>query len=70
MTARASPLAMRETNPVQQPEQDLSHGIFATPALVRVSAGDRSRVLYGDLSETQRLRHFLAEGTAPAESAR
>lgn len=51
----------REIDLVEQPQECIRYGIFATPALLRVGAGDASNVLYGDLSEEQRLRRFLAD---------
>ena len=58
----------REIDLLQEPEQSLSYGVFATPALVRLGDDDSTSVLYGDLSEAQRLHHFLADGIGPPEA--
>lgn len=59
--------APREIDLVEQPEQGLRYGIFASPALLRM---DQSRpvILYGDLSEDSRLRHFLGNAGDPVEA--
>lgn len=51
----------REIDLVEQPQACIRYGIFATPALLRVDDGGAPSVLYGDLSEEQRLRRFLAD---------
>lgn len=55
-TARA-----HEIDLIEQPQECIRYGIFATPALLRIDDGDGepASVLYGDLSEEQRLRRFL-----------
>lgn len=63
-TARA-----REIDLVEEPGQALRFGIFATPALVHLGDDDSANVLYGDLSEEQRLRRFLADVIGPAENS-
>lgn len=49
-----------EIDLLREPQQAISFGIFATPALMRVDASGNRRVLYGDLSDEHRLKDFLA----------
>ncbi len=64
-----SDLHPREIDLIASPEQSLDYGLFASPALVRVRDGQTQSVLYGDLSDEVRLRHFLgdlASASSPA----
>lgn len=56
-----SDLQPYEIDLLQQPEQGLKHSVFATPSLLRVSPSGEVSVLYGDLSEEDRLSAFLSE---------
>lgn len=53
------PEMTQEIDLVQDPAQTFAYGIFATPALLRISDGEGAEVLYGDLSEPQTLERFL-----------
>lgn len=50
-----------EIDLIEQPDQGISHSVFATPSLLKTSATGEVSVLYGDLSEAERLHHFLAD---------
>lgn len=50
-----------EIDLLEQPEQGLKHSVFATPSLLKVSPTGEVSVLYGDLSEDDRLRRFLSD---------
>lgn len=50
----------REIDLLREPQQAISFGIFATPALMHIDAAGHRRVLYGDLCDAHRLRDFLA----------
>ncbi|MFP4061232.1 MAG: hypothetical protein ACOC26_02395 [Halochromatium sp.] len=54
--------ATREIDLTADPAQTLVYGIFATPALLRMSETGEAEVLYGDLSERRVLERFLALG--------
>lgn len=45
---------------LQDPQQAIHLGIFATPALMHVDASGHRRILYGDLSDERRLKDFLS----------
>ncbi|MEX2517137.1 MAG: circadian clock KaiB family protein [Gammaproteobacteria bacterium] len=47
---------------LSQPEQVIKYGVFATPALMNASQSGNPQILYGDLSNTDRLLKFLATG--------
>lgn len=49
-----------EIDLLDDPQQAITYGIFATPALMQINASGQRRVLYGDLSDEQRLKGFLA----------
>ncbi|MDX1608740.1 MAG: circadian clock KaiB family protein [Halofilum sp. (in: g-proteobacteria)] len=51
----------REVDLLAHPEQTVTYSVFATPALLRTSPTGEMSVLYGDLSEQDKLRHFLAD---------
>jgi circadian clock protein KaiB len=48
-----------EIDLLQNPEQTVTFSVFATPALIQSDAEGGMRVLYGDLSEKQKLHDFL-----------
>ncbi|MGM0951363.1 MAG: circadian clock KaiB family protein [Pseudomonadota bacterium] len=50
-----------EIDLLEQPEQGIKHSVFATPSLLKVSPTGEVSVLYGDLSEEDRLRRFLSD---------
>ncbi|MGI3212626.1 circadian clock KaiB family protein [Roseovarius tibetensis] len=45
---------------LQDPQQAIHLGIFATPALMHVDASGHRRILYGDLSDERSLKDFLS----------
>lgn len=49
----------REINLLNEPQQAISFGIFATPALMHIDASGNRKVLYGDLSDERSLTDFL-----------
>ena len=53
-------IADQEVDLLDDPEQAVAFTVFATPALVHVDAAGKRTVLYGDLSDTRRLREFLS----------
>jgi len=50
-----------EIDLIEHPEQTVTYSIFAAPALLRTSDDGDMSVLYGDLSEADKLHRFLAE---------
>ena len=50
-----------EVDLIKQPEAGLSHSIFATPALLKTSNDGTVSMLYGDLTNEERLYQFLLE---------
>ncbi|MFP4462751.1 MAG: circadian clock KaiB family protein [Guyparkeria sp.] len=50
-----------EIDLLEQPEQSITHSVFATPSLLRTSDTGAVSVLYGDLSDEDALRRFLAD---------
>lgn len=48
-----------EIDLLAQPHQITQHGIFATPALVRIDEAGSTAVIYGDLSDAEALERFL-----------
>lgn len=55
------PDCVQEVDVLAHPQVALEHGVFACPALM-VGGPERGRsVMYGDLSETEKVRHFLRE---------
>ncbi|MDZ7854312.1 MAG: circadian clock KaiB family protein [Halomonas sp.] len=50
----------REVDLLRDPQQAITFGIFATPALMHIDASGERRVLYGDLSDEHRLNDFLS----------
>ncbi|RUR30458.1 hypothetical protein ELY33_11425 [Vreelandella andesensis] len=50
-----------EIDLLEQPGQGITHSVFATPSLVKANETGEVSVLYGDLSDEERLSHFLAD---------
>ncbi|PPK51648.1 circadian clock KaiB family protein [Marinobacter persicus] len=50
-----------EIDLLEKPKEGVKHSVFATPALMKVGQGGDVSVLYGDLSETDRLQQFLSD---------
>jgi len=48
-----------EIDLLDQPEQTVAYSVFATPALLRTDALGEMSVLYGDLSDEDKLHDFL-----------
>lgn len=66
-----SDLGPREIDLLEQPEQGIAYSVFATPSLLKTSETGDVSVLYGDLSEEDRLRQFLSDlapGSGKAET--
>ncbi|TQE99671.1 MAG: hypothetical protein FKY71_07455 [Spiribacter salinus] len=51
----------QEVDLLETPQEGLTYSIFATPSLLRTDSGGDEGLLYGDLSDTDRLRRFLAD---------
>ena len=58
-----SDLKPREVDLLEDPHTGINQSVFATPSLLKTSANGEVSVLYGDLSEEEQLRQFLAELT-------
>ncbi|CAM3400881.1 circadian clock KaiB family protein [Halomonas lysinitropha] len=52
--------SVHEIDLLQEPQQAIRYGIFATPALMHIDASGNRQVLYGDLSDELRLKDFLS----------
>ena len=52
--------AVVEIDLLAAPQQALDHGIFASPALMITPAKGEASVMYGDLSDEDRVARFLA----------
>lgn len=50
-----------EIDLLTQPGQGLTHSVFATPSLLKTSDTGEISVLYGDLSDAERLYRFLSD---------
>ncbi|MGM0951659.1 MAG: circadian clock KaiB family protein [Pseudomonadota bacterium] len=50
-----------EIDLLEQPRQAIKHSVFAAPSLLKVGPDGETSVLYGDLSEEERLRRFLSD---------
>lgn len=50
----------QEIDLLDAPQEAIHFGVFATPALMHIDASGNCRVLYGDLSDQDRLRDFLS----------
>ena len=51
----------KEVDLLKDPQAALDHGIFATPALMVDHGEGEPSVMYGDLSETDRLHQFVGQ---------
>lgn len=49
-----------EIDLLEQPEQSVSHSVFATPALLRTGRDGAISTIYGDLSDERKLLDFLS----------
>ncbi len=56
-----SDLTPREVDLLDQPQAGLSYSVFATPSLLKADQQSDGALLYGDLSDEQRLERFLAD---------
>lgn len=56
-----------EIDLIAHPEQTISYSVFATPALLKTENTGEMSVLYGDLSEEDKLHRFLADIEPAAE---
>lgn len=52
-------LTIHEVDLVKNPSAAARHGVFATPALLRLGSNGTAAVLYGDLSNRESLNAFL-----------
>ena len=50
-----------EVDLLKQPQAALDHGIFATPALMVDHGEGEPSIMYGDLSERDRLHQFVCQ---------
>lgn len=50
-----------EVDMLKDPEQGITNSVFATPTLIKTSANGEVSVLYGDLSDRDRLQRFLQD---------
>lgn len=48
-----------EIDLLQEPDKALEYGVFATPALLYIGGDAEPAVIYGDMSDTQRLQTFI-----------
>lgn len=55
-----------EIDLLAEPQKTTEYGVFATPALLHLTDNGEAAVLYGDLSDTPRLRQFLSAAVPPA----
>jgi circadian clock protein KaiB len=58
--------AVCEVDLLRQPQQGLAYGIFATPALMLERRTGAPELLYGDLSDSERVQAFVAGWVVPA----
>lgn len=49
-----------EIDVIAEPGKALEYGIFATPALMYWAESGMGDIVYGDLSDTNELQHFLS----------
>ncbi|PZA00522.1 hypothetical protein A6K26_003760 [Gammaproteobacteria bacterium 2W06] len=56
-----SDLSPQEIDLLDQPQAGLSYAVFATPSLLKREPGRDGALLYGDLSDSDRLERFLAD---------
>lgn len=60
--AGVSPGRVEEIDLLERPDATLKYGVYATPALIRVTARDSyCPALYGDLSEEAKLKRFITD---------
>lgn len=52
-----------EVDLLAHPEETITYSVFATPALLRTDASGEISVLYGDLTDRDKLRDFLGDLT-------
>lgn len=57
---------VEEVDLLAEPQKGLAQGIFATPALMRRTPDGRQQVLYGDLSDQNRVFDFIGARIPPA----
>ena len=50
-----------EIDLLQQPQEGLTYSVFATPSLLKTDDEHGGSLLYGDLSDVDRLHKFLAD---------
>ncbi|TVO62319.1 hypothetical protein FPL09_01005 [Spiribacter vilamensis] len=50
-----------EIDLLQQPQEGLTYSVFATPSLLKTDDEHGGSLLYGDLSDDDRLYRFLAD---------
>lgn len=65
-----SDLRPYEIDLLAQPEQGITHSVFATPSLLKTDDTGEVSVLYGDLSDAERLLRFLSDLGADAQGTR
>ena len=54
-------LAPYEIDLLQQPQEGLTYSVFATPSLLKTDDEQGGSLLYGDLSDENRLYRFLSD---------
>jgi len=54
-------LQPHEIDLLQQPQQGLTYSVFATPSLLKTDRQGGGSLLYGDLSDSERLERFLVD---------
>lgn len=53
----------QEIDLLEQPQEGLTYSVFATPSLLKSDSAGEGSLLYGDLSDADRLKDFLADLT-------
>lgn len=61
-----SDLRPYEIDLLEQPEEGMTHSVFATPSLLKTTETGEVFMLYGDLSDEDKLRSFLSDLEADA----
>lgn len=56
-----SDLRPYEIDLLEQPEESITHSVFATPSLLKTSDTGGVLMLYGDLSDEDTLHRFLSD---------
>lgn len=51
--------AYQEIDLLEDPARILEYSVFATPALIRIGDGREPEMLYGDLSDSEKLQRLL-----------